>query len=60
VHIRQLPGGKVVDATIGSCNGDAAVQRSIEAAVFKASPLPTPSNPILFDPNLVFEFKPES
>lgn len=60
VRIRQLPGGEVVNATIVSCNGDAAVQRSIEAAVYKASPLPTPSNPILFDPNLVFEFKPEN
>lgn len=60
VRIRQLPGGEVVNATIVSCNGDAAVQRSIEAAVYKASPLPTPSNPILFDPNLVFEFKPET
>jgi len=60
VRIRQLPGGEVVNATILSCNGDAAVQRSIEAAVYKASPLPTPSNPILFDPNLVFEFKPET
>ena len=60
VRIRQLPGGEVVNATIMSCNGDAAVQRSIEAAVYKASPLPTPSNPILFDPNLVFEFKPET
>ncbi len=60
VRIRQLPGGEVINATIMSCNGDAAVQRSIEAAVHKASPLPTPSNPILFDPDLVFEFKPET
>ncbi len=60
VRIRQLPGGEVINATIMSCNGDAAVQRSIEAAVYKASPLPTPSNPILFDPDLVFEFKPET
>ena len=59
VRIRQRAGGDVTSATIGECNGDAAVRRSIEAAVYKASPLPTPSNPILFDPNLVFIFKPE-
>jgi colicin import membrane protein len=59
VRIRQRAGGEVISATIGECNGDAAVRRSIEAAVNKASPLPTPSNPILFDPNLVFIFKPE-
>lgn len=60
IRIRQTPGGEVVNATIISCDGDAAVKRSIEAAVYKSSPLPTPDNPILFDPNLVFEFKPES
>lgn len=59
VTVRQLPGGEVVGVTIGQCNGDAAVQRSIEAAVFKASPLPEPENPSLFDRNLRITFKPE-
>ncbi len=59
VTVRQLPGGEVVGVTIGQCNGDAAVQRSIEAAVFKASPLPEPENPALFDRNLRITFKPE-
>ena len=59
VNVRQLPGGEVVGVTIGQCNGDAAVQRSIEAAVFKASPLPEPENPALFDRNLRITFKPE-
>jgi colicin import membrane protein len=45
--------------TIERCNGDAAVQRSIEAAVYKASPLPEPDNPMLFDRNLRIIFKPE-
>ena len=35
-----------------SCNGDAAVQRSVEAAIRRSSPLPEPSNPDLFDRNL--------
>jgi colicin import membrane protein len=59
VEVRQVPGGEVVGARIASCNGDAAVQRSIEAAVYKASPLPEPENPALFDRNLRITFKPE-
>jgi colicin import membrane protein len=59
VEVRQIPGGEVVGASIARCNGDAAVQRSIEAAVFKASPLPVPDNPMLFDRNLRIIFKPE-
>jgi colicin import membrane protein len=59
VSVRQLPGGDVVGVTIGTCNGDAAVVRSIEAAIYKASPLPMPSDPNLFERNLRFTFKPE-
>lgn len=59
INVRQIPGGEVISATIERCNGDAAVQRSIEAAVFKASPLPEPSNAALFERNLRITFKPE-
>ena len=59
VTVRQLPGGEVVGATIGQCNGDDAVKRSIEAAVFKASPLPEPEDPTLFERDLRITFKPE-
>ena len=59
VNVRQLPGGEVVGASIGACNGDDAVKRSIEAAVFKASPLPEPEDPSSFDRNLRITFKPE-
>ena len=59
VDVRQLPGGEVVNVTIVSCNGDAAVRRSIEAAVYKASPLPAPDDPSIFQRNLQFIFKPE-
>jgi colicin import membrane protein len=52
VRVTQLPGGEVVSVNIISCNGDAAVQRSVEAAIRRASPLPEPSNPDLFDRNL--------
>ena len=59
VAVRQSATGDVISADVVSCNGDAAVERSIEAAVYKASPLPMPDNPVLFDPNLRFRFIPE-
>jgi colicin import membrane protein len=59
VHVTQIPGGEVVNVRVGDCNGDAAVVRSIEAAVFRASPMPLPAEPSLFDRNLRFTFKPE-
>ena len=58
VNVRQLPGGEVVNVSLGSCNGDETVRRSIEAAVFKASPLPAPADPSVFDRNLRLEFRP--
>lgn len=48
VRVRQVPGGEVIAINIVSCNGDDAVRRSIEAAIYKASPLPEPSDPDLF------------
>lgn len=59
VRVQQLPGGEVTSVSILTCNGDEAVRRSIEAAIQKASPLPTPRNPSLFDRNLRFTFRPE-
>ncbi len=59
VLVTQIPGGEVTGVKIGSCNGDAAVRESIEAAVYRASPLPTPTNPDLFDRNLKFNFHPD-
>jgi colicin import membrane protein len=52
VRVTQLPGGEVVGVNIISCNGDDAVRRSVEAAIRRASPLPEPSDPDLFDRNL--------
>ena len=58
VKVKQIPGGEVIDARVGICNGDLVVHRSIESAVRKASPLPEPPDPALFDRNLEFTFKP--
>jgi colicin import membrane protein len=44
---------------IGQCNGDQAVRESIEAAVYRASPLPPPPDPALFDRNLRIDFRPD-
>lgn len=54
VRVRQARGGDVLGVTFLGCNGDEAVKRSIEAAIFKSSPLPDPPEPNLFDPNLRF------
>ncbi len=58
VNIRQLPGGEVVSVKIGRCNGDEAVQRSIEAAVRAGSPLPSPKDPSVFSRDIQLEFRP--
>jgi len=59
VRVVQLPTGDVVSATVATCNGDEAVRRSIEDAVRRASPLPRPPNPALFERNLNVNFRPE-
>ncbi len=59
VRVRQTPSGEVLDARVLSCNGDAAVERSIEAAVRRASPLPVPQNSLLFEPTIRFIFRPD-
>jgi len=59
LHVTQVPGGEVTGVQIASCNGDQAARESIEAAVYRASPLPTPSNPDLFDRNLTIRFHPD-
>lgn len=59
LHVTQVPGGEVTQVSIGQCNGDQAVRESIEAAVYRASPLPPPPDPALFDRNLTINFKPD-
>jgi colicin import membrane protein len=58
VRVTQAAGGTVLEATVGRCNGDEAVRQSIVAAVLRASPLPAPPDPALFDRNLRFNFRP--
>lgn len=60
VRVTQIPGGTVTAVQIGRCNGDDAVRQSIEAAVYRASPLPQPPDPALFERELIFNFAPEN
>jgi colicin import membrane protein len=59
VIVNQIPGGEVVGVRFGQCNADDVVRRSIEAAVLRASPLPPPPDPSLFERTLKFVFRPE-
>lgn len=59
VRVEQLPTGDVIRATVTTCNGDAAVKRSIEDAVLKASPLPKPADRALYSRVIEFNFKPQ-
>jgi len=58
VNVTQIPSGDVVDVSVGRCNGDEAVVRSIEAAVLRSSPLPRPPISSLFERNLEVVFNP--
>lgn len=59
VAVSQIPGGEVINVTVTQCVGDDVFRRSVEAAVYKASPLPRPSDPALFVREILFNFKPK-
>ncbi|MEM7292775.1 MAG: TonB C-terminal domain-containing protein, partial [Pseudomonadota bacterium] len=60
VLAQQIPSGDVIDVNVLSCTGGGdALARSVELAVRKASPLPLPKDPALFDRQLEFIFRPE-
>ena len=61
VTVRLIPGGEVLDVRITKSSGDPLFDRSVETAVLKASPLPLPPDPSLFERFriLQFVFKPE-
>ncbi len=58
VSVTQDARGEVLRVVVERCNGDEAVRRSVEAAVYKASPLPLPEESSLFERNLRFVFEP--
>lgn len=57
LRIVQIPGGEVISATIaGSCNGDEATRRSLEAAVKRAGTLPYRGFEDVFQREINFNF----
>jgi colicin import membrane protein len=60
VLVGQVPGGEVTSVRVESCNpNDAALRESVEAAVYRASPLPTPPAGVPFERNLELTFAPQ-
>ncbi len=60
VSVSQVPGGEVTAVKVNSCSvADAALRESVEAAVLRASPLPPPPDPALFERNLELTFAPQ-
>ena len=59
VRLSQFPGGKVVQVEIQTSSGNAAYDQSVRDAVLRASPLPVPKDPSLFDRNILIVFAPE-
>jgi colicin import membrane protein len=60
VSVSQVPGGEVTAVEVNNCSvNDAALRESVEAAVLRASPLPPPPDPALFERNLELTFAPK-
>ena len=60
VSVTQVPGGEVTNVAVTSCSiEDAALRESVKDAVYRASPLPPPPDPALFERNLELTFAPQ-
>jgi len=61
VRVRLAPTGEVITATVARPSGSPAFDRSVENAVYKASPLPLPEDKGLFEHfrELELRFRPE-
>ena len=57
-EVRQIPGGEVVSVKAGKCDNE-VLRRSAETAIWRASPLPAPPDPSLFDQYVTVIFQPE-
>lgn len=61
VYARLMPGGRVVATKVVRSSGSGAFDRSVLSAVRRASPLPLPTDPELFEQfrEIQFVFRPE-
>jgi colicin import membrane protein len=58
VHVQLLPDGSVTFAKIDKSCGSSQLDKSVEDAVYRSSPLPRPADPSVFDRDLVIIFTP--
>lgn len=58
LNVRLQPNGQVLSARILSSCGSPILDDSVIKAVYKASPLPLPTDPSAFVPDLTLNFKP--
>jgi len=58
-NVTQALTGDVLSVTIGRCNGDDAMRRSVEDAVRRASPLPRPPTQAVFSRTFTLTFAPD-
>jgi colicin import membrane protein len=54
----QLPTGEIIDAQLKKSSGNRAYDEAVQRAIIKASPLPRPDSPELFQRNLTLKFRP--
>ncbi len=59
VMVQQNALGDVTSVKMIKCDGSEAFKSSVERAVLKASPLPAPPDPQVFDKKIQFTFKPK-
>lgn len=58
VRVSMIPGGEVVQVELRQSCGNDARDRSVETAAFRASPMPMPSDPALFQRQVDLVFRP--
>jgi len=54
----QLPTGEVIDVRLVKSSGVRAYDDAVQRAILKASPLPRPARPELFERSLELHFRP--
>ena len=58
ISVEQLPTGEVLGVKLKRSSGNAALDRAIEAAIWKSSPLPKPDDPSQFKRELEIKYRP--
>lgn len=58
LNVQMLPDGSVTSARIVTSCGNAALDKSVQDAVYRASPLPKPKDPSVFQRDLIINYEP--